>query len=142
MKLSIAQVLLEEVQFAHASRHFLTQSAGESSESPVDVRVDLRKGETGTEAVVRLRMVGQAPYAFTVSYLVLFKLDFEGSSSPDELDKRLLVTGATMAMPFVRELVANLSSRGKFGATWLAPTDFSQLLLNVESAEPAEASLP
>jgi len=146
MILSIAQIILEEARFGHVG-NFLAQPPTEvAAPSPVELRVELLKAPDGKSAVVRLRAgsgASEVPYSFSISYLVIFGMEEqEGVPTPADLDHRLLITGGTMAFPFVRECVANLTSRGRFGPSWLAPTDFNQIALPVTSAAQAQTESP
>lgn len=131
MKLKIAQIVLEESHFRHRP-DFLSRPATEAPPPhSVGLRVELNRAPDNSGAVVRLRAEvsdEQAPYLFTVSYLVLFQFEDDGDPIADDLDRRLMITGGTMAFPFARECVANLTARGRFGPTWLAPTDFNKII--------------
>lgn len=132
MKISISQILLDAATFRHGRKDYLAMPPDSGSQSSVQVTINLHRDEDGKSVGVNLRLVSDVPdaqYHFDISYLVLFVLDYEGSSEPrvEDLENRLLVTGANMAMPFCRELVANLTSRARFGVVWVAPVDFSQL---------------
>lgn len=130
-KLGIAQVLLEEVSFRHVGDFLARDLAQPIPPTPAKVNVQVVRSATEAgRATVRLKVVSDdatAAYHYAVSYLVFFTVDGPG---PTDLDQRLAVTGGNMAMPFVRELVANLSSRGRFGAVWVAPVNFNKLILD------------
>lgn len=138
-KLSISQILLEDVSFRHVG-DFLTRDAKEEfPDTPGQVNVEVARTPDGN-AVVRLRLVSSDPraaYQYTVTYVVLFKVDGDG---PPDLDKRLAVTGANMAMPFVRELVANLTSRGRFGVRWVAPMNFNRIVTVANEEQTIESN--
>ena len=141
MKLAISQMLLEDAKFAHRA-DFLSAAPGPIAPSTVDLRVELAKGEDPTGALVRVRAssVAESPYDFSVSYLALLKIDLEGAAPPEDADKRLMMTGAIMVFPFVREIVANLTMRGRFGPSWIAPTDFASIIGVDSSPPPATAN--
>lgn len=144
MKLTIGQILLEEVRFKHRRSDFLSLPGGEQVQSTVNLTIETLNSDSWDSAAVRLRIVSdapEAPYHFDVSYVVVYEIDFEGAATrPTDFRQRVGVTGATMALPFVRELVANLSSRGRFGPTWIAPTDFSALVQETKVASEAVAA--
>ena len=129
MKLNIAQIVLEQASFEHQPDFLQRKPTEALAPSEIALRVELAKQEAADGAVVRLLVESpkETAYRFKVSYLVLFTFAPDGEEVPDDLDRRLMVTGAAMAFPFAREFVANLTSRGRFGTTWLGPTDFSRL---------------
>lgn len=145
MKLGIKQILLESVNFRHTKDDFLAHPGGTPGESQVTVSADARYSEDRKDVAVRVRLVcdaPEAPYTYDVSYIALLSVDHENTPPPADLERRLVITGATMAMPFIRELVANLSSRARFGTTWVAPVSFSQAVPDKPPAAPAVAAAP
>lgn len=131
-RLRIAQIVLEEARFGHVG-DFLARDLGTPfPDTPGEIGVQVRQTSDKT-AIVRLKLVSNDPtaaYHYTISYVVLFEI--EGAGPPD-LDKRLAVTGANMAMPFVRELVANLTGRGRFGVRWVGPMNFNKMIAEAEN---------
>ena len=146
MKLQIEQILLEDARFAHAPDFLARQTKENVPSLDVELRLDVMKAPDGSGAVVRLRATSESAgshYSFGVSYLVLFRLlRDENEALPSDLDKRLLVTGANMAFPFLRECVANITMRGRFGPSWLAPADFSSLVSDAAATQTVGASAP
>jgi preprotein translocase subunit SecB len=145
MKLSIAQILLESAQFAHKG-DFLSKAPGTPvAPSQVNLSVELKKSDDSNTAIIRLLVTNDSPealYEFSVIYVLILNIDLEGEIPSDDLDKRLMITGAGMLFPFVRETVANLTTRGRFGPSWLAPTDFSQIVLRNTQTPTTPANLP
>jgi preprotein translocase subunit SecB len=144
MKLTIAQILLEGAQFAHKSNYLERMPTEATAASPVDLQIELAEAQDKPNArVVRLRVMSNAPealYEFTVSYLAIFTLDMEGEQPPADLDRRLMVTGATMVFPFAREVVANLTMRGRFGPSWMQPVNINELVLGNTPPQPVVAA--
>lgn len=120
------QVILESCEFRHKQDLFSGVSGSPTKPVRAHIGVELIGSEDGKGAAVRLRVIcddAEAPYFYSVAYLVFYQL----KSIPKGEEERLAITGATMAMPFVRELVANLSSRGRFGPTWVSPFNFAAM---------------
>jgi preprotein translocase subunit SecB len=142
-KLNVSQILLQDVQFRHVGSFLERDPKTPIPQTPAGIEIELQQAAEAEKpaALVRLRVtsdVPEAPYSYTVTYLVV--LTYEGPV-PKDFDRRLIVTGATMAMPFVREVVANLSSRGRFGATWLSPVNFSKIVSDeINKGDTAQAS--
>lgn len=132
MKLSISQFVLEEASFAHKA-DFLSVSPGVSiggEAQPVETQVTVLKGAEPNRAAVRVRVDngdGDPQYRFVISYLAILTWEANGKEA-EEIDRNLMGAGASMLIPFIRETIANLTSRGRFGPRWLAPINVHQML--------------
>lgn len=141
MKLTIAQIVLEQCEFKHRDDYLSVPSDKPPGEAGLTLssQVLRAKNAPNEKALVRLHAASDsnATYVFEVTYVVFYGMAWdEGESVPADLEKRLMVTGATMLLPFVRETVASLTSRGKFGPIWVAPTNIADLSANAESDSP------
>lgn len=141
MNLTISQIVLERAEFAHREDYLRLEpnTALPASSVAMAVQVQRAEGNVNRAALARVTATsgGDALYHFSVTYVVFYVMEWEGNEPvPDDLDQRLMVTGATMLFPFLRETVANLTSRGRFGPSWLAPTNFNAL---VPTPTPPEA---
>lgn len=131
MTIALAQILLEGAQFAHNGNYLAKQATTEAASHRIRLDVEVVNGADKSRAGVRLKATSEVAdeeepqYKLHASYLALFTLDAERDA---EFDKRLAVTGATMLQPFMRELVANLTQRGRFGPVWMAPVNFNDLI--------------
>jgi preprotein translocase subunit SecB len=132
MKLGIAQMVLERAEFSHREDYLSMQANIQVPTSNVGLNVQVSRAEQDhTKALVRLIATSAegAIYQFSVAYVAFLSLEVEGGEEiPEDIDRRLMVTGGSMLYPFVRETVATLSSKGRFGPTWLAPVDFNRIL--------------
>jgi preprotein translocase subunit SecB len=140
IKLGVQQVTLESVEFRHRTDP-LDVSQDRPESTPAEVRVDLRDAEDKKSAAVRVRVICDAPespYHYSVSYIVI--LTFEAEIT-ETLREQLVVTGGNMAMPFCRELIGNLSSRARYGSTWLAPVDFAAMVRERQERAAARRAL-
>lgn len=143
MKLGIRQILLDSVNFRHTDPNYLSLPSGKPRDSRVVVTVEPLYSDDRKDVAIRLRVVcedPESPYAYDVIYTALLTVDYENQPAPADLEPRLIATGGTMAFPFVRELVANLTSRAKFGTSWVAPVNFDKLEVGPRSAAPAAAA--
>lgn len=143
MKLTISQMLLEKAHFEHKGDFLSKPPNVAPPQSQVDLQIELVKQEevsqTGPSTLlVRLRVASnpEEGYGFEVIYSALLGVSLEGETRPDDLDRRLMISSASMLFPFVREVVANLTMRGRFGASWVAPTDFSKIIPATTPLEP------
>lgn len=142
MNLTISQIVLERSEFKHRDDYLRldpTVTKLEPSSVGMSVQVQRAADNPSKAALVRVaaKSGDEALYHFAVTYVVFYGLEFaEGEVAPADLEQRLMVTGATMLFPYLREAVANLTSRGRFGPSWLAPTNFNNL---VPTPAPVEA---
>lgn len=136
INLNLAQIFLDEAEFRHRG-DALADVAPAEAQTAATVTIDMRLSSDGQGAAIRLRVMSDAPdapYFYSVTYVALFTFE---ATMIEGLQERLMVTGASMLLPFVRELVANLSSRGRRGPNWLAPVNFSEIVTARREATPA-----
>lgn len=142
LKLRIIQVLLEHVEFRHASDALSGEPPADPEGAyPTTTTIEVVGGEGNTVAV-RLGLEAsatEAPYVYALTYTVAF--EYEGTLPPD-FGKRLGITGANMAYPFARELIGNLTSRGRHGAQWLSPMDFGAAIVEAEKLAAEQEQTP
>ncbi len=130
MKVMISSLVLGRSEFRHTG-DFLATPTMALPNAPIGIEVGILRGVEPQNVAIRLVVTlddPESPYAFTVDYYVLMAFDLEGEEPPKDFDHRLMVTGATMAFPYAREMLSNLTARGRFGPVWLNPTDFNALL--------------
>jgi preprotein translocase subunit SecB len=128
MNLALAGIILEEMKFGHVGNFLARVPQATPAQQPALIQVEILKGAEPDRAAVRLRVSSQPDhpdYSFALSYLVLFQLSGDPIA---DLDQRLAATGAMMLVPYVRELLSNVSGRGRFGAVWMHPIDVSSLI--------------
>lgn len=143
LELRIVQFVLEDSRFAHR-KDFLALSPqqkveGVRAELSVEVQTKFKEDEDD-KALVRLRATSDqpdAPYSFAVSYIVLIQMR---GHRPENLSERLAATGGGFLMPFVREVVANLTGKGRFGPVWLPPVNFNRALNDPKTARTGKAA--
>jgi preprotein translocase subunit SecB len=142
-ELRIAQFILEEARFAHR-RDYLALSPQQKVEGlrgDLSVEVQTNLTEEGEDkAIVRLRAVSDKPealYSFSVSYVAFIQMR---GPRPDSLEQRLAATGGAFLMPFVREAVASLTGKGRFGPIWLPPVNFNKAMSDQNVARSSRAS--
>lgn len=147
MKLTIGQIILERAEFKHQDDYLRVEPTTPLEPSSVGMAVQVQRAvaDPNGSALVRVSATSaeDAPYQFSVTYVLFYAMEpEEGGAVPEDLDRRLMVTGATMLFPFIREAVANLTSRGRFGPSWLAPTNFNNVVLNATPPEALASSQP
>jgi preprotein translocase subunit SecB len=139
--LQIAQVMLLSAQFAHREDALSLVPATPIVEMPVNIEISI--GAEGPEAeAVALRLRAFTPadrpdllYKFDIHIAVIIgAVPGEENLKPFDYAQQM---GAAAFFPFLREYVANITGRGRFGAVMLKPTNF---LAFTQLPAPAEAA--
>ena len=123
--LRIGQVLLTHVEFSHTSPEPLRMSHDTPHKvTSLEVGAQLKVTPDKTRAVLTVRVRtgpkdADALYRFDVGVTALL-LTVEGEENlrPDEY---LTQAGMSLLYPFLRETIANITMRGRFGPVWLQP---------------------
>ena len=150
---SLAQIIVEKVQFSHTGDPFSVVPTPTLDILPegIEMSAEAAQSDDGRTHVVRLRLFGDphasqgVRYAFDVTVAGLFELK---ETLPREQASIFMQSAATILFPFVREMVANLTSRGRFGVAWLQPINVRAALAEAQAnevdstmAEPEAASV-
>jgi preprotein translocase subunit SecB len=132
--LSIGQILLARAHFEHRP-DFLALPA-ETPSGDLQIRVDVRIGtdeskQTGYISIVVTSEAEEALYRFQVEMVGLVRQN----DNPNMPIGEFLTKGApAMMYPFVREAVANLTGRGRFGPIWLRPFNWNAIAGQLRAA--------
>lgn len=138
---TIAQIVLESAQLAHRSDYLSLAPNTPVEAGEVAMQVQVQVEENATTAVVRVTLSNHeaegALYRFEVivTGILLLGQPFNKADT-----KALAVSGGGIVFPFVRETVANLTGRGRFGQLWVQPVSIAHAIAQQESTLPTEAS--
>jgi preprotein translocase subunit SecB len=132
----IAQIILERVTFAHRDEYLTSadQPTPDAVVGTINVEVQSGVSADGKNGLVRLR-VSTIPenrpfYVFDVAMVGLVAVE---TAAPNmSLAQYVATSGSALLYPFVRQLVADLTGRGRYGPVWLNPIN----LTAKPSAEP------
>jgi preprotein translocase subunit SecB len=119
----LVQVFLEKASFKHRA-DFLDLPPDTDPDVPT-LRVGLETGLSadGSAALIRARVrtkpKTKAVYEFDISMTALVERERASANMP--LEKYVPMAGWTLVFPFLREAVANITGRGRFGPVWLSP---------------------
>lgn len=120
----IEQIFLDHATLAHRA-DALAFPPSTRVEATLDVSVEAAMTADGSRAQVRVIVATEpdanALYAFEIGMTALVER-MEGEANYP-LDQYVQTHGPTLLMPFVREAVANLTGRGRFGPVWLHPVN-------------------
>jgi preprotein translocase subunit SecB len=126
--LRIDQIFLEKAQFDHGEQA-LQNPANTRVELPIDIQITTAVANDGRAGLIRVRVSSgdeKALYRFDISVLGLVQVEAEGQQAV--LEKYLQRDATFMIYPFVREALANLTGKGRFGAIWLRPLPAGELV--------------
>lgn len=135
--LRIEELFLVSSSFAHRSDFLTLDRRKPLGDLEVDAQFQLIQGLAPSVIGVTVRVGTKAAtdtaYKFHAEMMAIIRVDGSELSAP--LDKQLLHSGVSILFPFVRETIANLTMRGRFGAMWIKP-------INVQAAVEAMVENP
>ena len=121
--LEIGQIVLERVLFEHRPDYLTVPPTTPVPPLPLRVQAQLGLDQEKRTGVIRLMLDtdrDQAPFyiiELTFAALISVKAGEENMS----IERYAMTAAVATLFPFVREAVANLTSRGRFGPVWLHP---------------------
>ena len=129
--IKLQTVFLKEASFRHR--------IDPMGSHPTDLRADSTSAElevsvlagSGGEMAVSVRVyddpdVSDSRYEFSIEMVAIFDREVGKENMP--LQDFALRNGAALLYPFIREAVANLTSRGRYGPIWLNPFNITAAL--------------
>lgn len=138
-ELRIAQIFLSVGNFEHR-RDMLALPPDTKVEIQLSVTATAISKDDGTAGVVSLGVKtndeSDPIYRFHIEMMAL--VEAETPNPNMSVSHYVNKIGPTMLFPFLREAVAGITGRGRFGAVWLKPMNLAADLKLVEpAAEPA-----
>jgi preprotein translocase subunit SecB len=140
--LQIAHIILLRAHFAHRDDAFALPPNTPIQDLPLRIEAKVG-GKTGEPAaVVSLRVFTEKNpellYSFDVEIAALVtRVPGEENLDPFEYVNNM---GPAAFFPFLREALANLTMRGRFGPIWLKPMNFVALSQQAADADVATVS--
>lgn len=140
---SIGQVVLEKVQFEHRGDYLAFPPKTDIED--LSVRLSFQAGLTPDKTKGVLRVRAQTPetanalYRFDLTMAALIEVKPGEANMP--LERYATISGVGLLYPFLREAVANLTQRGRFGPVWLSPLNVAAAVEGAHmSAGPPKAA--
>lgn len=135
--LRIAELFLVHAEFSHRGDFLSIDRRGAVLDG--DISADFRAGQLSEDtAAVSVRVHTKSEtngaYDFSVEMMAIVTTDPGDENFPPLEYVRM--AGVTMMFPFLREAVANLTMRGRFGAVWIRPFNVQAVLPSNESSPP------
>jgi preprotein translocase subunit SecB len=135
----IAQIFLERASFEHRP-DFLAFDPATAVETDIELNLSSGLSSDGSlgkiQILVSSKQETEPLYRFSFLMTALVEAE-EGANYP--LPEYVKANALGMMFPFVRELVANVTSRGRFGPLWLRPVNLVAL---TAAAPTAPGQLP
>ena len=124
--IEIVQVIVERAEFEHRDDYLSVTPPPNVGPLPFTLKTQFAIAPSKTEGAVKLELTtdrGQNPL-YIVSAVVVGLVRITEGAANMPLEQYAAVHGAGMLFPFLRELVATLTGRGRFGPVWLPPVNF------------------
>lgn len=129
-KVRIGQVFVSSVKFKHREDALRLSPRTEVDLSfAIDIEVKTAKG--GEQGFIRIGLETKKDkaedplYSIRVEMIGIVKQ--EAGAQDFSAQNYLISSGAFMMYPFMREFIANLTARARFGPVWLKPMNFNAL---------------
>jgi preprotein translocase subunit SecB len=121
--LSIGQIFLARAHFEHRADYLNLPGDAGAGQDHAPVRVSTRVGlkPDGTSGIISITVISDAEdaiYRYEIEMVGVINQDAVANMPVKDF---LVKNGPSMMYPFLREAVANLTSRGRFGPSWLRP---------------------
>jgi preprotein translocase subunit SecB len=139
--LQFAQIFLREAHFAHREDALALPPGTPLGELPITIQVQVmgQQGEASAAVAVRVATPQQPDllYSFSIEIAALITA-IQGEENIDPFEY-VRTIGPTALFPFVREAVASITMRGRFGPVYLKPFNFTAATLEpVASTAPSQ----
>lgn len=146
LNVQIEQVFLEEATFRHRPGHLDLPSTTRRPGGEIEIEVSVGVTDDGERAVYRVTIdTGKDATALYDARLVMVGLFVREPKAALDLWAFAATNGLTVLFPLLREAMANLTGRGRFGPVWLAPVDvraFGAKLMQQRAATGLDAPRP
>lgn len=138
--LSVSQIFLSRAHFEHHP-NFLSMPADAGAgkdQAPVKVQAKVALSEDGSSGAIAISVTSDsedALYRYEIEMMGLVSRDPDANLPVRDF---LLNNGPALLYPFLREAVASITLRGRFGPNWLKPFNWKAVLPEATGAS-AEA---
>jgi len=125
----IAQIFLESAKFAHRHDYLSIPSTQGALDIAVELGLEFARAADGSSALLRATVTtnesAQPIYIFSISLVGIVERD--AAAQNIEPEEYVAQFGHALMFPFVREAVASITGRGRFGPVWLKPVNLTAL---------------
>jgi preprotein translocase subunit SecB len=144
--ITLSQIFLLSATFSHRGEPLSFPVGTPHKPQRINVQFMLRDLNAGAAAQVLIKVssdpaVGEeALYDFAVEMTAIVGKGPDGADVP--APQVLLEVGSSLLFPFVREAVANLTGRGRFGPVWLNPFNVRAAIQAQEAVITTQVPVP
>ena len=122
----MAQVFLEEAHFSHREDFLSLPQSTVLDPGALDLGFQAGLTQDRRRAVLRVRATTEGAttsplYQVTVVMTALVEIDEQAPNM--SLEQYISAAGFPLLVPFIRQAVADLTGRGRFGPIWLQPVN-------------------
>lgn len=139
--LSISQIILSAVELRHRGDALQLPASTRQPTANVDVEINLHGDAESKVAALAIRVKSRNDEnpLYHLDITLLGIVESQGESVGLTPHSFLVQGGVSMLFPFVREAVANITMRGRFGPIWLNPINV-RALVEADSVEARRAT--
>jgi preprotein translocase subunit SecB len=134
--LQIDQVFLLQAHFTHREDALAVPPQTPIANLPLRIEAKVAGGNEGNAAAIRLRAFTEEQpdllYNFDVEIAAIVTV-IPGEANLDPIEY-VRGSGWFVFYPFLREAVANLTMKGRFGPVWLKPVNIAAAAVEAEAA--------
>ena len=123
----IGQVFLEETSFKHRPDYLSLPPSTPAQVGEVSVAIRAGVSQDELHGLVHLRIITRPEnkplYDFEITMCALFDVDEEAANL--SMSEYVSKYGPALLYPFARQVVADITGRGRFGSVWLSPINLA-----------------
>ena len=128
--IQIAQIFLKQAKFDRRPEYLWTPPAGGNKGGRINISIAVLTGPDGPTGVSMVVATDNDDpgncYIYEVEMAVLFQVIGEAPNMSLEEFARINV--ATLLVPFLREVIGNITGRERYGPVWVNPINVMALL--------------
>lgn len=140
----IDQLILERASFEHSADFLSHPPSTQITLDELEISLEGGTSPDGNHGLIRMHVrtnqKSPAYYVFDVTMTALLSID---AAHPNmQLPEYFATSGAALLYPFMRETVASITGRGRFGPLWLRPLNLTQVKINLAPRDAVQAARP
>lgn len=128
-KIRIAQVFVSSVGFSHREDALSLPHQTDLGNVSFAVNVEVATAPKGDQGLIRiiLQTKPEEKPLYSIRVEMIGMVVGEDPTESTLAQDYLVNSGAFMMYPFLREFIANLTTRGRFGPLWIRPINFKKI---------------
>ena len=124
--IEIGQIVVERAHFEHREDYLGLDPSTNAGTLPLSLTTSYALALDGQQAAIRLELTTDRTKRplYVVEIVIVGIVRVKPGEANMPLHQYAAAHGAGLLFPFVREVVAALTGRGRFGPVWLHPVNF------------------